>query len=335
VQTTLSGRTGPAGWFAVALSSELPNGRVLVRRLAGRDVVVWQTELGQVRAAEAHCPHLGAHLGYGGRVRGENLICPFHHFAYDPAGTCVATPYGPPPARARLSLLPVRTLMGAVLVYNSGPAINPGWEPRFLPAHDGQWSRWHWRTWSLPADLRDIAEHAVDTGHLQALHLLGDLEVLAPVTFQGHVMQTRYRARQYLPAPLPHRPVATATFSLVAQGLGIATGDIEVRTWPGYRAVTRLMMLATPTDPGRLDLRVACSLRRAAPGTPRTVLTPFRVLADRCAERIAFALFTAEVGQEARIWRHKRYRDDPVLNDADGPIGEHRRWARQFGPARY
>ena len=34
--------------------------------------------------------------------------------------------------------------------------------------------------------------------------------------------------------------------------------------------------------------------------------------------------------QDFTIWEHKRYESKPTLCDADGPIGEHRRWAQQF-----
>ena len=34
--------------------------------------------------------------------------------------------------------------------------------------------------------------------------------------------------------------------------------------------------------------------------------------------------------QDFRIWENKRYEPKPVLCDEDGPIAEHRRWAKQF-----
>jgi hypothetical protein len=34
--------------------------------------------------------------------------------------------------------------------------------------------------------------------------------------------------------------------------------------------------------------------------------------------------------QDFRIWENKKYRPNPILCDGDGPIGEFRRWARQF-----
>jgi hypothetical protein len=67
----------PQGWYAVGFDSELSPGRVQVRRFMGRDIVLFRTGSGRPYAAEAHCPDMGAHLGHGGTVVGENLRCPF------------------------------------------------------------------------------------------------------------------------------------------------------------------------------------------------------------------------------------------------------------------
>lgn len=53
----------PSGWSALAFSHELRPGTVLTRPLAGRDVVLYRTGTGALRAVRPYCPHLGAHLG--------------------------------------------------------------------------------------------------------------------------------------------------------------------------------------------------------------------------------------------------------------------------------
>src|SRR5688572_18786269 len=81
----------PSGWFMLALSSELPIGKVLTKRLAGRDVVLFRTESGRAAAVDPYCPHMGAHFGHGGCVKGETLVCPFHAFRFATDGKCVGT----------------------------------------------------------------------------------------------------------------------------------------------------------------------------------------------------------------------------------------------------
>ncbi len=65
---------------------------------------MWRDASGRLGVARAWCPHLGAHLGHVGRVKGDVLECGFHGFCFDAAGQCRATGYGGRvPSRARLS----------------------------------------------------------------------------------------------------------------------------------------------------------------------------------------------------------------------------------------
>ena len=46
----------------------------------------FRTEAGEVAVLDAFCPHMGAHLGHGGKVEGGGLVCPFHAWKFDGAG---------------------------------------------------------------------------------------------------------------------------------------------------------------------------------------------------------------------------------------------------------
>src|SRR5262249_44680373 len=56
----------PDGWFQVAYADELAPGDVVPLRYFGRDLVLYRTQDGAPHVLDAHCPHMGAHLGYGG-----------------------------------------------------------------------------------------------------------------------------------------------------------------------------------------------------------------------------------------------------------------------------
>ena len=83
----------PFGWFAVSYSDELAVGEVKPVRYFARDMVVWRGEDGQARVLDAYCRHLGAHMGHGGRVNGNDLECPFHAWQYNEAGAVTHIPY--------------------------------------------------------------------------------------------------------------------------------------------------------------------------------------------------------------------------------------------------
>ena len=79
----------PSGWYTAAFADEISPGEVATRTFMGREIVLYRTMSGELHAAEAYCPHLGAHLGRGGKVRGETIECPFHTFRFSADGKCV------------------------------------------------------------------------------------------------------------------------------------------------------------------------------------------------------------------------------------------------------
>ncbi len=50
--------------------------------ILGLNLVAWRGNSGKSYVADAYCPHLGAHLGVGGKVSGECIKCPFHGWAF-------------------------------------------------------------------------------------------------------------------------------------------------------------------------------------------------------------------------------------------------------------
>lgn len=52
------------------------------------------SDSGQVFVTDAYCPHLGADLSAGGKVKQDQIECPFHLWRFDGrSGKCVDIPY--------------------------------------------------------------------------------------------------------------------------------------------------------------------------------------------------------------------------------------------------
>ena len=68
----------PFGWFMMAYSDELSIGEVKPVHYFGQELVLWRGEDGKARMIDAYCKHLGAHLGYGGRVKGNAPVSYTH-----------------------------------------------------------------------------------------------------------------------------------------------------------------------------------------------------------------------------------------------------------------
>lgn len=149
----------PEGWYAVRRSAELARGALTIVELAGRPIALARTASGALFATSAHCPHMGASLGRG-RVDGEAIVCPLHHYRVDARG-CHG-PRGSRPAQSfevheRFGLLFVR-------LGTAGGALPPG------PAREDDFA---WTT-APPIEI-DVSWHAMmingfDLLHLSAVH---------------------------------------------------------------------------------------------------------------------------------------------------------------------
>src|SRR5690349_6869857 len=66
------------GWYQVAFERDLTEELTPTRVLNTPLVIVRSST--DVRIFDAICPHRGAHLGYGGRIDRNAIICPFHGY---------------------------------------------------------------------------------------------------------------------------------------------------------------------------------------------------------------------------------------------------------------
>ena len=291
----------PSGWYAIGLSSDLAHGTVLTRPFMGGEVVVYRTRAGVARAVEPYCAHLGAHLGHGGTVDGELLVCPFHHFAYDGDGVCVRTGYGTkPPPSARLTQRQLREVNGLLLAWQGD--ARPSWG---VPELDtGGWSSVRCRSFVLRDHPQETTENSVDLGHFAIVHGYRDVRMLRDAVADGPYLSTAYGAVQ--------PPGIQFEFETQIFGLGYSLVNVRL---PRFGIEARLWVLPTPIDEKRLTLRLAASTRGSLGPTVNPVL---------------LWGFARGAAQDFPIWENKRFLERPALAEGDGPIGLYRRWARQF-----
>jgi cholesterol 7-desaturase len=291
-------------------------------RIGDQDLVVWRDERGVASVAAAWCPHLGAHLGYLGRVDGEKLVCGFHGFAFGADGSCLATGYGGRvPPRARLSMWAATEVDGVVLAYHDPTGQPPSWT---IPAADGGGAAWtgtRWRTATFAGHPMEVTENSVDTGHLRFVHGYAEVTEIGRASADGPVLTARYSMTR------PGRmfgvrvPTVRTTFDVAVYGLGFSRVDLTVHT---LAARARLWVLPTPLGNGRVCLRLGTAAGRA--GWLRSSLAA-------CVIRDFVLLgLVNDVTQDRRVWATKRHLVRPVLAAGDGPIGLYRRWAGQFLP---
>jgi nitrite reductase/ring-hydroxylating ferredoxin subunit len=166
----------PRAWWTVAFSGDVKPGRVVPLRILERDLVLWRDTGGVIRAQAAHCPHLGAHLGYGGEVVGDTVTCPFHGWRFGTDGTLVGVP-GPDDPRKGVCAPTYRIVeqYGALFLWNG--AGEPDIEFPDMLAEAGfnpdDVSFAHHR-WYLPFPAKWFQENLCDGMHFAVAHDTGN-----------------------------------------------------------------------------------------------------------------------------------------------------------------
>jgi len=182
-------------WQPAALVEELDGPRpAKAVRLLGEDLVLFRDEEGTAHVLDAHCRHLGAHIGYGGTVEGDGIRCPFHAWKWNGEGICTDIPYAKRiPAGARIRTWPSVEKNGLVMVHHHTEGAGATYEVPDLPqiGADG-WTPLEIRHWKVRSRWLDMNENAVDQIHFHYVHGT----VTTPETQveqDGHILRCRSR----------------------------------------------------------------------------------------------------------------------------------------------
>jgi len=301
----------PNGWFAVAVSDEIAPGEVAIRRYFDQDLVLFRTESGAIAVFDPFCPHLGAHLGHGGRVEGERLRCPFHGWAFGTDGVCRDVPYAKRiPANAQTRAWPTCERFGFVFVWRDPAGGAPWFELADVPeAASPDWSTHQRFDWTIRAHGQELGENGVDPAHFRFVH--GTLNV------------PDMRATEDGPYRVAFQPVEMKT------PRGEVRGAIEARSYGMGFSTTRFtgicetleLATMTPIDATTSHVRYAFTQPRVNGQDPKGGVAA-AIIRD----------IVKQTNEDIPIWENKVYRERPVLCDGDGPIAQYRRWCQQFYP---
>lgn len=318
----------PAGWYCLMSSTALSRGGVVGTTFVGREAVVFRTHSGAVAAMDAHCPHMGAHMGHGGTVEGESLRCPFHGFRFDLTGECVATPYGTLPSpKCIVPSWPVHEANGFIFAYYHPRGDAPTWTIPDLD-RDGH-TPLATRSWMLNSHPQEISENSADIGHFAEVHGYQGFETVEPMEADGPHLHARYAFVR--PATLFRSKGGSMRIEIDVDLYGLGYSVVHTRL-DRYGMMTRQFVLPTPHGDSTLELRIgltACAAERTSSLHPLLMLLP-RSITSRLFARAAFQGYTQDISDDFRVWNHKRYVETPLLARGDGPIMKYRRWAQQF-----
>ena len=314
----------PTSWYFFGTMSELQNGP-MSREIFGQRLVAFRTESGVVSVMDARCCHFGTDLGKG-RVVGEAIQCPYHHWEFGTNGYCTRIPAGDAiPTFARQRCYPTAERHGYLFVFNARAALFP------LPFYESEnpddliCSTPHEAildcSWYL------IGANAFDLQHYRAAHdrvLLADPEIDCPTPYSrraaarfgvsGNSLQDRLTR-------LVAGPEASLTLTDYCGNMMLATARFR-------RACSYGLIMTQPLGEHRVIVRLMVMKRRS-----RNPL--LRLFYDRFSVTIRKFFFRNFLLADAARLAGVRYHPGRLI-PADRYLKEYFQWlaaASQSGPS--
>jgi phenylpropionate dioxygenase-like ring-hydroxylating dioxygenase large terminal subunit len=265
------------GWHQIAYEREVTSELTSVS-LGSTELMLAQRATG-LRAYDLHCPHRGANLCQGGKLRPDHIVCPFHgrRIGLDAAG------------EDGFALLGYRTVtVGGLVFALMDDTCDNGFE-----AYLQELDRTNFIVPGFTLTVRTrpeyVMENALDRRHFSEVHGVTNtpaLELLA----SDHGEMT-VRTRLLTPRPNPWQTEASSGVDLLVRIFSPTVCATELRD----ESITRTVVTAATSDAtGECRIRVSVAVPPRADGSPPEEAPIRALLRDS----------RAAIEQDARIWQH-------------------------------
>jgi 3-ketosteroid 9alpha-monooxygenase subunit A len=313
----------PTGWFQIGWSAEITPGGVKPLRYFGHDLVAFRSVKGELSVLDAHCLHMGAHLGYGGTVVEDRIQCPYHGWQWRTDGSNALVPNQVETIRKCIRRWHTIERHDCIFLWHdpAGGTPREGWSVPDLFANS-----------ELPARADDfypsyingavvfspgerlhpqvVVENSADSAHFRFSHGTP----LDPVLLWFDASTPVWRSSIGFRSPKTQE-ITLRTISYVP-GIGLSLTIFDHHSFG-----RRLVLSATPVDDQTCDLRVTYFFPRD-PNSPDVM--PEHIKAAIRETRTFFE-------QDARIWRHQKFVQRPIFAKADVKgYSALRKWCDQF-----
>jgi 3-ketosteroid 9alpha-monooxygenase subunit A len=301
------------GWYSVAQSDAVGADTLLPVYCLDQQLVVYRTAAGIVQAADAYCPHLGAHLAsHDGAIVDGQITCPFHKWRWDgDTGRCSHIPYAStlPPGTVKLTLHPTREVDGDVVVWHDPTGAEPDFEPYASEAfRDDHWTLFDRRTVDTTCPFPDIFENLFDAAHIVQLHRAKRMPSLLNTASRPHGLYVEYGIDP------DAEDQALEKIALNFTGITLLNQHYVGRGWEAL-----FFIALTPLDFETTRQSYRLYLKDMGSAQAHEALgKPF-------VER-----FVYEVEQDMKVINFKKHLPTPKLCRGDGPIYQYREYASKY-----
>jgi 3-ketosteroid 9alpha-monooxygenase subunit A len=316
----------PTGWYQIGWSPEFRAGEVRPLRYFGEDLAAYRDNDGVLHVLEAHCQHLGAHIGHGGKVVGDCVQCPFHGWQWGPDGYNAAIPDQDKPNRSKkLRVWPVQEQHGLVFLWHHPEGEPPEWDmldifgcyPEFEQDSDAYYPTYPVFTRKdehEPVHPQIVLENSADSAHFEFVHRA---TVRPLVLHWSHEEHEWYFIAGWPDTGSDDPDAMRLKIHSKLFGLGGAITAFE------GAQTHRVVFSTTPVENGASDMFYTIWWPRI-PGDDSPTAP------DDIHERVEKE-FLSTVEDDLEIWRYQKWIEHPAYSKIDAKgYAALRKWSQRF-----
>lgn len=313
----------PNGWFSLGASDMVKKGQVVETTVLGQKLAVFRGEDGKVGVLDVYCPHLNANLAHG-KVKGNNLVCPFHAWEFNTEGACEHIPYcDKVPQGAAVKKWIVDENWGIIMVWYHANNELPTWNTEGHYTEIPQ-LKFHCRTSEvLRIHLQDFNENGADHAHFAYVHDLLTIPFANRWVTVKHQLDLQYGEGDKKNLAW-FTDQADLHWRKSGKKIERAGGKAEVTFFgPGflvfkfYTEIGDMTLVKTFTPIAQLKVRM-----------DDYVYAPKGTFGLSIKYLLGEA--TTQFHDDIAIWERKKFAQKPLLVKGDGPIMKMRNWYSQF-----
>jgi cholesterol 7-dehydrogenase len=315
----------PNTWYALFRSDEVPIGTLRDKHACGLDLIVFRTSDGKPSVLDAYCPHMGAHLGFGGVMKNDCVRCPFHHWEFDGEGKCTNIPYTdkPIPAGAKVHSWPVREWGGSIYFFYHENRAAPTYELPDLSEHLNRMKYYGWHDLNYRMHVMEMMENCSDPVHFQTVHGIPDLPILRNLVHLEHNITCQHDGPliSFINKPLAYwNPIGSKKPTPLSNIVEVYTtfvgpSILVFRFATKYWGDALFVKSSLPVEPLAQHI---VDVVYTDPKMPWYIVKFLKIQSIHGFE------------EDKPIWEHKIGRSKPLLVSGDGKIMLRRAWLKQF-----
>lgn len=300
----------PRGWYRVAWSADIKPYRIYNLRVLGRELICFRDTKNEAHVLDAHCPHLGAHIGFGGYVDQDCVVCPYHEWRFDGQGKCRKIPYTNTKCpNVRLKTWPILDRNGCIYLYFHPQGKMPDFEVDHFPQIGSpEWTRFKKFSWKVRVHPFELVENGVDLSHFKSLHGFEEVLKLESLEINENEMVTLTSG---------HKKVLSKIITTNVLTRYIGPGMTFMYVYGTWDMVVTSNV--TPIDEKLSEISLQLCVKKSA-------FPPWDWLKMIILRQALNSTFTPDF----KIWENRIFAPRPPVMKEDGPISKVRRWCEQF-----